>query len=60
VIPANATPRMSGAEFLARARQLQPETIRILLTAAHDCSAAVDAITNGEIFRILPKPWNRV
>jgi response regulator RpfG family c-di-GMP phosphodiesterase len=51
---------MTGAEFLARARALQPETIRILITAAHDFSAAVDAINNGEIFRILAKPWNRV
>ena len=53
-------PGMTGAEFLARARVLQPETIRILITAAHDFSAAVDAINNGEIFRILAKPWNRV
>jgi response regulator RpfG family c-di-GMP phosphodiesterase len=53
-------PGMSGAEFLAQAKSLQPETIRILLTAAHDFSAAVDAINNGEIFRILAKPWNRV
>src|SRR5438094_1716751 len=53
-------PGMTGAEFLARARALQPDTIRILITAAHDFSAAVDAINNGEIFRILAKPWNRV
>ena len=53
-------PGMSGAEFLAQAKLLQPETVRILLTAAHDFSAAVDAINNGEIFRILAKPWNRV
>jgi len=53
-------PGMTGAEFLAQAKALQPETIRILVTAAHDFSAAVDAINNGEIFRILAKPWNRV
>ena len=53
-------PGMTGAEFLSQAKGLQPETIRILLTAAHDFSAAVDAINNGEIFRILAKPWNRV
>ena len=41
-------PGMTGAEFLAQARVLQPETVRILLTAAHDFSAAVDAINNGE------------
>src|SRR3954465_8021552 len=53
-------PGMTGAEFLARARAMQPATIRILITAAHDFSAAVDAINNGEIFRILSKPWNRL
>jgi response regulator RpfG family c-di-GMP phosphodiesterase len=53
-------PGMTGAEFLFRAKALQPETIRILLTAAHDFSAAVDAVNNGEIFRILAKPWNRI
>jgi response regulator RpfG family c-di-GMP phosphodiesterase len=53
-------PGMTGAEFLSQAKVLQPETIRILLTAAHDFSAAVDAVNNGEIFRILAKPWNRV
>src|SRR2546423_3503786 len=53
-------PGMTGAEFLARARAMQPATVRILITAAHDFSAAVDAINNGEIFRILAKPWNRV
>src|SRR4051812_15728391 len=53
-------PGMTGAEFLSKAKSLQPETIRILLTAAHDFSAAGDAVNNGEIFRILAKPWNRV
>src|SRR2546423_6512348 len=53
-------PGMTGADFLARARAMQPATIRILITAAHDFSAAVDAINNGEIFRILSKPWNRL
>jgi response regulator RpfG family c-di-GMP phosphodiesterase len=52
-------PGMTGAEFLARAKLMQPGTVRILITAAHDFSAAVDAVNNGEIFRILSKPWNR-
>jgi response regulator RpfG family c-di-GMP phosphodiesterase len=52
-------PGMTGAEFLARAKLMQPNTVRILITAAHDFSAAVDAVNQGEIFRILSKPWNR-
>jgi response regulator RpfG family c-di-GMP phosphodiesterase len=53
-------PGMSGAQFLAQARLVQPETLRILLTAANDFSAAAAAVNEGEIFRILAKPWNRV
>ena len=52
-------PGMTGAEFLSRAKLMQPDSMRILITAAHDFSAAVDAVNNGEIFRILSKPWNR-
>src|SRR5690348_5090370 len=52
-------PGMTVAEFLARTRELAPDSVRIPITAAHDFSAAVDAINNGEIFRILAKPWNR-
>src|SRR6202158_3153943 len=43
-------PGRTGGESLAQAKALQPETIRILLTAAHAFSAAVDAVNNGEIF----------
>jgi response regulator RpfG family c-di-GMP phosphodiesterase len=52
-------PGMTGAQFLAQARVIQPETLRILLTAANDFSAAVAAINDGQIFRILSKPWSR-
>ena len=52
-------PGMTGAKFLSRAKLMQPDSVRILITAAHDFSAAVDAVNNGEIFRILSKPWNR-
>src|SRR5436305_13966085 len=48
-------PGMTGAEFLAQAKSLQPETIRILLTAAHDFSAAADAATNGQLIRTRAK-----
>jgi len=52
-------PGINGAEFLAQARRIQPETVRILVTAANDFSAAVAAVNDGEIFRILAKPWSR-
>jgi putative nucleotidyltransferase with HDIG domain len=52
-------PGMTGAEFLQRAREVQPDTIRILITAATDFSAAAAAVNSGQVFRIFSKPWNR-
>jgi response regulator RpfG family c-di-GMP phosphodiesterase len=53
-------PGMSGAEFLAQARLIQPDAIRLLLTAATDFSAAAEAVNRGEVYRIIAKPWSRV
>lgn len=49
-------PNMNGATFLARARDLVPQTTRILLTGQTDMDAAVSAINQGNIFRFLTKP----
>lgn len=52
-------PQMDGATFLARARELAPATVRILLTGQADMASAIDAINNGQIFRFLTKPCPR-
>jgi DNA-binding NtrC family response regulator len=52
-------PQMSGAELLAQARQIAPETLRILLTGYSDLDAAVEALNSGGIFRYLTKPWDQ-
>lgn len=49
-------PLMSGAAFLARARQHAPDTVRILLTGQADLDAAMAAVNEGAIFRFLTKP----
>nr|HEX4316728.1 response regulator [Kofleriaceae bacterium] len=49
-------PRMDGAAVLARAREIQPNTSRILLTGQADIEAAIRAINDGQIFRFLTKP----
>jgi DNA-binding NtrC family response regulator len=51
-------PGMTGAELLAAAQQIAPQTLRILLTGYADLDAAVDALNNGGIFRYLTKPWD--
>ncbi|HEY2031782.1 MAG TPA: HD domain-containing phosphohydrolase, partial [Myxococcales bacterium] len=52
-------PGMTGAQFLAQARVIQPDTLRILITAANDFNTAAAAVNEGEIFRLLSKPWTR-
>lgn len=49
-------PGMDGAAFLARARQVQPDTVRLLLTGQADMNSAIAAINEGQIFRFLTKP----
>src|SRR6266545_290994 len=49
-------PGMDGAVFLSKARQLYPETVRLLLTGQTDLMSAVSAVNQGQIFRFLTKP----
>jgi response regulator RpfG family c-di-GMP phosphodiesterase len=49
-------PGMSGAEFLAQARELQPDATRILLTGQTDLANAIKAVNQGQVFRFLTKP----
>jgi response regulator RpfG family c-di-GMP phosphodiesterase len=51
-------PGMDGAEFLARARALQPQAIRVLLTGYADIQSTIAAINRGEIYRYVNKPWD--
>ena len=50
-------PGMTGVEVLHRARQIRPETTRLLVTAHADIRAVVGAINEGQIFRYVAKPW---
>lgn len=49
-------PLMNGAAFLAKARELAPDTVRILLTGHADMESAISAVNSGQIFRFLTKP----
>jgi len=50
-------PDMEGTTLLAKARELCPDTVRIMLTGVADLQVAVDAVNKGNIFRFLTKPW---
>jgi len=49
-------PEMNGVQFLSSARQISPDTVRILLTGQADMQATIDAVNDGNIFRFLTKP----
>src|SRR6185369_5004198 len=49
-------PGMSGAEFLAEARRLRPDAVRLLLTGHLDLDVAIAAVNDGQVFRFLTKP----
>lgn len=49
-------PGMDGATLLARARQIAPESVRMLLTGQADIESTIAAVNEGQIFRFLTKP----
>lgn len=51
-------PKMTGIEFLERAKAVAPDSIRILMTGNADLNAAIDAINRGEVYRFIIKPWD--
>lgn len=51
-------PRMTGLQFLAKAKELQPEAARVLLTGHADKQSAIQAINEVGLFQYLEKPWD--
>ncbi len=51
-------PEMSGVDLLSAVRERHPEIIRMMLTGFTEIKIAVEAINQGEIYRLITKPWN--
>src|SRR5207245_1861761 len=51
-------PGMNGLALLARAKQLQPEAARVLLTGHADKQSAIKAINEVGLYQYLEKPWD--
>ena len=49
-------PGMNGIEFLVKAREIAPDTVRMMLTGNADLDASINAVNEGHIFRFLTKP----
>jgi len=57
VLSDHRMPGMTGTDFLARVAELDPTTIRIMVTAYGDVETLQSAINAGSIYRFIPKPW---
>ena len=51
-------PGMNGIQFLTRAKELQPEASRVLLTGHADKQSAIAAINQVALFQYVEKPWD--
>ena len=51
-------PGMTGDAFLAQARKIKPDAIRMLFTGYADLQAVINAVNEGNIFRYILKPWD--
>jgi DNA-binding NtrC family response regulator len=51
-------PKLNGIQFLGKARSLQPEAARVLLTGHADKQSAIQAINEVGLFQYLEKPWD--
>src|SRR6267154_831222 len=52
-------PLVTGLEFLAQVKEIQPDATRILITAVLSLNTVIDSINKGEIYRFIVKPWLR-
>ena len=51
-------PKMTGLQLLAKAKDLQAEAARVLLTGHADKQSAIQAINDVGLFQYLEKPWD--
>ncbi|RLD16839.1 sigma-54-dependent Fis family transcriptional regulator [candidate division KSB1 bacterium] len=50
-------PEMDGVTFLSKAKEMQPDAIRILLTAYADIEATIAAVNQAQIYQYIGKPF---
>ena len=58
IISDQRMPGMTGVEFLRRAKELYPDTVRMVLSGYTELQSITDAINEGAIYKFLTKPWD--
>ncbi len=52
-------PGMLGTEFLCRAKEVAPESIRYLITGYSEMDTIINAVNKGAVQHYISKPWDR-
>ncbi len=50
-------PGINGIDFLKMIKGMQPDAIRLVLSASTEFETVMQAINQAEVFRFIPKPW---
>ncbi len=58
IIADQRMPGMTGAEFLARVKDLHPRSMRIVLSGFTDLQTVTDSVNRGAVYKLLLKPWD--
>jgi response regulator RpfG family c-di-GMP phosphodiesterase len=59
VIADQNMPGLNGLDFLIKLREVQPSCSRVLISGFVSAEVLARAVNEAEIFRFVPKPWNR-
>lgn len=58
IISDQRMPNMTGVQFLSKARENWPDTVRIMLSGYTELSSVTDSVNQGAIHKFLTKPWD--
>lgn len=58
IISDQRMPDMSGIQFLSKAREKWPDTVRIMLSGFTELSSVTDSVNKVAIYKFLTKPWD--
>jgi two-component system, probable response regulator PhcQ len=50
-------PSMNGVDFLNAFKAIQPDAVRMVLSASTEFDTLINAINQAEVFRFIAKPW---
>lgn len=51
-------PGLTGADFLQMVKGIQPDAVRLMLSASTEFAEVSNAINRAEVFRYVAKPWD--